>query len=48
MSSSNINQSQPIEEYLKRADTIMDKRFLYFAFNVLVGRPSSGKNLIII
>jgi len=37
MSSSNLNQSEkkPVEDYLKRADTIMDKRFLYFAYSVL-------------
>jgi len=41
MSSSNLNQNEkkPVEDYLKRADTIMDKRFLYFAFSVL------GKNV---
>jgi len=40
MSSSNLNShdKKPVEEYLKRADTIMDKRFLYFVYSVL------GKN----
>ena len=49
MSSSNLNNNEkkPVEEYLKRADTIMDKRLLYFAFSVLVSLSSSFRTFFI-